>query len=88
MISLIDYMISNDAADKMWDTLIESIEAKRFAKFMLRDLASQIDKLDNHVYNKKQSKPNCAVHFLNSQKPILSLSKQQSHTTDPMQMKL
>lgn len=49
MKNLIDQMFALEAEELMWDVLIQTAEAKRFAKFVLKDI--QIDKLSKIIYS-------------------------------------
>jgi hypothetical protein len=43
-------MFALEAEELMWDILTHTLEAKRFAKYVLKDLQVQIDKLNKVVY--------------------------------------
>ena len=47
--NLIDQMFALEAEELMWDVLIQTAEARRFAKFVLKDI--QIDKISKVIYN-------------------------------------
>ncbi len=54
MKNLIDQMFALEAEELMWDVLIQTAEAKRFAKFVLKDI--QIDKLSKKIYSQTTNK--------------------------------
>lgn len=42
---LVDYMFTRMEESKVWDVLVDTLEAKRFARFMLKDVSDQLEKL-------------------------------------------
>ena len=48
--SVIDYMCSVEQQELVWSALTETMEAKRFARYLLKDLDEKLDKLGKTQY--------------------------------------